>query len=52
VPTEPSGGRFGATAEERSRFALALERGDLFDNLQDTLTVERLQVFDFEAMRA
>jgi len=25
---------------------------DLFDNLQDTLTVERLQVFDFEAMRA
>lgn len=24
----------------------------LFDNLQDTLTVERLQVFDFEAMRA
>jgi type IV secretion system protein VirB4 len=24
----------------------------LFDNLDDTLTVERLQVFDFEAMRA
>ena len=24
----------------------------LFDNLNDTLTVERLQVFDFEAMRA
>ncbi|HWX88167.1 MAG TPA: hypothetical protein VNX67_08335, partial [Solirubrobacteraceae bacterium] len=24
----------------------------LFDNLEDTLTVERLQVFDFEAMRA
>src|SRR5207248_5124391 len=24
----------------------------LFDNLQDTLTLERLQVFDFEAMRA
>ena len=24
----------------------------LFDNLHDTLTVERLQVFDFEAMRA
>lgn len=24
----------------------------LFDNLQDTLTVERLQVFDFEEMRA
>jgi len=24
----------------------------LFDNLQDTLTIERLQVFDFEAMRA
>ena len=24
----------------------------LFDNLQDTLTMERLQVFDFEAMRA
>jgi type IV secretion/conjugal transfer VirB4 family ATPase len=24
----------------------------LFDNLQDTLTVDRLQVFDFEAMRA
>jgi len=24
----------------------------LFDNLQDTVTVERLQVFDFEAMRA
>jgi type IV secretion/conjugal transfer VirB4 family ATPase len=24
----------------------------LFDNLQDTLTFERLQVFDFEAMRA
>jgi type IV secretion system protein VirB4 len=24
----------------------------LFDNLRDTLTVERLQVFDFEAMRA
>jgi type IV secretion system protein VirB4 len=24
----------------------------LFDNLQDTLTVEHLQVFDFEAMRA
>ncbi len=24
----------------------------LFDNLQDTLTVERLQVFDFDAMRA
>ena len=23
----------------------------LFDNLDDTLTVERLQVFDFEAMR-
>ena len=26
--------------------------GALFDNLEDTLTVERLQVFDFEAMRA
>ena len=25
---------------------------DLFDNQHDTLTVERLQVFDFEAMRA
>jgi type IV secretion/conjugal transfer VirB4 family ATPase len=25
---------------------------NLFDNLDDTLTVERLQVFDFEAMRA
>lgn len=25
---------------------------DLFDNLEDTLTVERLQVFDFEATRA
>jgi type IV secretion system protein TrbE len=25
---------------------------DLFDNLEDTLTVERLQVFDFEAMRS
>src|SRR6185295_5347175 len=25
---------------------------DLFDNVQDTLTFERLQVFDFEAMRA
>ena len=24
----------------------------LFDNIEDTLTVERLQVFDFEAMRA
>jgi type IV secretion/conjugal transfer VirB4 family ATPase len=24
----------------------------LFDNLEDTLTIERLQVFDFEAMRA
>ena len=24
----------------------------LFDNVEDTLTVERLQVFDFEAMRA
>ena len=24
----------------------------LFDNVDDTLTVERLQVFDFEAMRA
>jgi type IV secretion/conjugal transfer VirB4 family ATPase len=26
--------------------------GSLFDNLDDTLTLERLQVFDFEAMRA
>lgn len=26
--------------------------GALFDNVDDTLTVERLQVFDFEAMRA
>ena len=25
---------------------------DLFDNLDDTLTIERFQVFDFEAMRA
>ena len=25
---------------------------DLFDNVEDTLTFERLQVFDFEAMRA
>ena len=24
----------------------------LFDNLEDTFTVERLHVFDFEAMRA
>jgi type IV secretion system protein VirB4 len=24
----------------------------LFDNIEDTLTIERLQVFDFEAMRA
>ncbi|MGH9162623.1 MAG: VirB4 family type IV secretion system protein, partial [Vicinamibacteraceae bacterium] len=26
--------------------------GNLFDNIHDTLTVERLQVFEFEAMRA
>lgn len=26
--------------------------GDLFDNAQDTLSVQRFQVFDFEAMRA
>jgi type IV secretion system protein VirB4 len=26
--------------------------GGLFDNVEDTLTLERLQVFDFEAMRA
>ena len=25
---------------------------DLFDHVDDTLTFERLQVFDFEAMRA
>ena len=25
---------------------------ELFDNVEDTLTFERLQVFDFDAMRA
>ena len=43
----------------RARWRLACTSGSraaatpsLFDNVDDTLTVERLQVFDFEAMRA